>query len=232
MFGSAKPVVLERYGHRRSRWRPPRWLVLLLLGVAAGAASVIVAQERYLPPRLSAGESAQLRGDLDTAQADRTRLSRALDDTTARLNAALAEKKTLTDDLSATRARVDRLRDDLAVAVAGLPPDPRGGTVAVRAGRFGTRAGALTYELVLTRDRVGGPPLNGALAFTVEGDGGAPQLGGTVSLKPIALSVSAHEVARGSVALPEGFRPRQVTIRVLAGAGSGNVLGMRVLPVK
>ena len=61
MFGSPKPVVLS-YGARRQRWRPPRWLVLLLSGIVIGAAGLWFVQERYLPPRLSASETARLRG--------------------------------------------------------------------------------------------------------------------------------------------------------------------------
>jgi hypothetical protein len=49
-------------------------------------------------------------------------------------------------------------------------------------------------------------------------------------LKPVDLSIGAHEVVRGSQPLPDGFRPRQVTIQVLERAG-GRALGMRVMLV-
>ena len=62
MFGRSRPVVFNPYGRRRSRWRLPRWLVLLLLGAALGVAGVLLAQERYLPPRLSAAQSVQFKG--------------------------------------------------------------------------------------------------------------------------------------------------------------------------
>jgi len=42
MFGKNKPVVFERYGRRRSRWRLPRWLLLLLAGIAIGAEGVAI----------------------------------------------------------------------------------------------------------------------------------------------------------------------------------------------
>jgi hypothetical protein len=230
MFASSsKPVVLDRYSHRRASRRPPRWLVLLLAGMAAGVAGVLVVQQRYLPPRLSAAESAQLTGELELAQSERKRLTISLEDATRRLNAALADKKSLTDELAAARGRVDALRADLAATVAVLPPDPRGGSVAVRAGRFGQeRNGGLSYELVLTRDKAG--PMQGVIAFTVEGDA-ARGGDGTLQLKPVALNMTSHEVARGSLPLPDGYRARQVTIRVLTQPG-GAQLGMRVLPVK
>ena len=62
MLGTMKPVVFDPYGRRRSRWRPPRWLVLLAVGVAAGAAGVVIIQERFLvllqPERITIDKSA------------------------------------------------------------------------------------------------------------------------------------------------------------------------------
>ena len=51
MFGRSRPVIFNPYGRRRSRFRVPRWLVLLLVGAALGMAGVLAVQERWLPPR-------------------------------------------------------------------------------------------------------------------------------------------------------------------------------------
>ena len=64
MFGQFKPIAFEPYGRRRSRRLVPRWLVLLTLGAAIGAGGVVLVQERYLPPRLSADASAELQTKL------------------------------------------------------------------------------------------------------------------------------------------------------------------------
>ncbi len=229
MFGSSKPVILD-YGKRRSRWRPPRWLVLLLLGVALGGAGVVLVQERYLPPRLSAADTAQLRQSFAQADSDRQRLGRELSDTTQKLNAALGEQKRLSDELTTSRDTVARLREDVASLVAALPPDPRGGTVEVRAARFAMEGGALAYDVVLSRERAGNKPLSGVMQFVVAGDSGRnPEA--TVTLKPVAITVGRHETLRGTVALPEGFKPRQTTINVLD-RPEGRLLGMRVMLVK
>jgi hypothetical protein len=229
MFGSSKPVILD-YGKRRSRWRPPRWLVLLLLGVALGGAGVVLVQERYLPPRLSAAETGQLRQSFAQADSDRQRLGRELSDTTQKLNAALGEQKRLSDELTTSRDTVARLREDVASLVAALPPDPRGGTVEVRAARFAIEGGALAYDVVLSRERAGNKPLSGVMQFVVAGDSGRnPEA--TVTLKPVAITVGRHETLRGTVALPEGFKPRQTTINVLD-RPEGRLLGMRVMLVK
>ncbi len=230
MFGRSKPVVLESYSSRRKRGRPPRWLVLLLTGVAVGAAGVVLLQERYLPPRLSPGESATLRAAYETADAERLHLQQSLGETSQKLNTALSEKTKLSEDLSASRATTERLREDLSAVVAALPPDPRGGGVEVRAGRFTTQGDMLVYDVVLTRERAGSKPLAGVLQLTVAG---VPARGAetTVVLKPVTLALGQHEIVRGSQALPEGFKARETTIRVLD-RPAGNSLGMRVMLVK
>ena len=230
MFGQSKPIPFDRYGKRRSRWRMPRWLVLLLGGIAVGAASVVLVQERYLPPRLSASEAASLRTAYERAEAERTRLKTELGETSKRLESALADKQTLTDELATGRATSDRLRSDVAALVASLPPDPRGGAVEVRSAHFTAQGGKLAYDVVLTRDRPSAKPMSGVMQLVVAGDS-ARGTEMSVPLKPVTLTLGNHEVMRGSLALPEGFRPKQTTIQVLDRVG-GRSLGMRVLPVK
>src|SRR5437763_269129 len=105
MFGSSKPVVLS-YGARRQRVRPPRWLVLLLAGMAVGAAGLWLMQERYLPPRLSASETARLRADFGQADAERQQLRSEFAATSQRLQAALAQSKALGDEAATSRRTI------------------------------------------------------------------------------------------------------------------------------
>jgi len=230
MFGQSKPVVFERYGRQRSRWRLPRWLLLLLLGATVGSGGLFLLQERYLPPRLSANESTALRSAFAQADSERQRLQRELGETGKQLATALADKKRQDAELAAPHAAAQRLRDDLAAVIGALPPDPRGGTVEVRAGRFAAQAGALAYDVVLTRERAAGAPLAGVMQLSVAG-ASARGVETSVTLKPVDLSIGSHEIVRGRQPLPEGFRPRQATVQVLDRAG-GTPLGMRVMLVK
>lgn len=230
MLGRSRPIPFNPYGRRRSGFRLPRWLVLLLIGGAAGVAGVIVVQERYLPQRLSADASVKLSSSFNQADADRLRLKGELAQTAKQLETTRAERQALSDELAASRATTTQLRDDLSSVVALLPPDPRGGSVEVRAGRFSVKAGQLAYDLVLTRERAAGKPMPGVLQLIVAGEG-ARGADTSVALKPITLSLGSQLVARGSVPLPEGLRPRQATIQVLDRAG-GKLLGMRVILVK
>ena len=230
MFGSSKPVVFDPYGRRRSRWSVPRWLVLLLIGTVIGAGAVVLVQQRYLPPRLSAQESTTLRASFERAEAERLRLKGELGETAKRLDAALNDRKRLADELGTSRETADRLRDVASSVVASLPPDPRGGVVEVRAARFTAEGGALSYDVVLTRERAGGKPLTGVMQLVVTGASGRGA-DTTATLKPVAISVANYESVRGSVPLPDGFKPRQTTINVLDRV-DGKLLGKRVIYVK
>ncbi|MCU0813530.1 MAG: hypothetical protein MUC32_04120, partial [Burkholderiaceae bacterium] len=203
MLGTFKPVAFDRYGRRKSA-RVPRWLVLLLIGIGVGAAAVLYVQERHLPPRLSHDASTRLTQAYEKAEAERQRLSRELADTGRQLEAALGQQKTLEQQLGEARRSVDGLRADVATLVAALPPDPRGGAVAVRAARLRAADGALAYEILLTRDRTGERPLAGQLQLVVSGQA---ERGGetSVTLPPVAVSIGTHQSVSGEAPLPRGF---------------------------
>jgi hypothetical protein len=229
MFGRRQPVLFNSYGSRRRRKLVPRWLVLMLLGLVIGAAGVIFVQERYLPPRLSASASTELRESFERADAERVRLQRELTDTAKRLDSALAERKAMAAELATSNETVKRLREDVSALVASLPPDPRSGAVSIRAARFAVDGGALAYDVVLSRERTNGKPLGGVMQLVVAGQSGK---GGEerVALEPVPVSVGAYDSVRGSLPLPQGFRPQQTTVQVLDRVG-GKLLGMRVLYV-
>jgi hypothetical protein len=52
-----------------------------------------------------------------------------------------------------------------------------------------------------------------------------------VALKPVDVTVGGHALVRGTLPLPDGVRPRQVTVQVLDAPG-GKALGMRILAVR
>jgi len=230
VFVRSSSAMFGSLGSRRPRRRLPGWLLLLAGGMLAGAAAVLLVQERYLPPRLSAGESASLRQAHEQAAAEALQLKAELDQARQRLQVAQAERSRLDEELSASRTLAGRLRADLASLVQALPPDPRGGSVEVRAGQFSAREGELDYQVVLLREGDSRKPLAGVLQLSVAGESarGAPA---TLALQPIALTLDKHLVMRGSLPLPDGFKPRQTTVQVLD-RPAGKPLGMRVLRVR
>ncbi len=231
MFRRSRATTFFSHGQRRSRWRLPRWLWLLLLGSAIGVGAVVAVQQKVLPPRLTAQASSQLSTAFDVAEAERLRLAQALTLTTAQLTEAVDARKVLTQELTASRSAADRQRGDLAAVVDALPPDPRAGAVAVRALRLASSAaGELAYDVVLTREKATARPLAAVMQVVVTGD--SSRRGETsVTLPPVTLALGLHAVLRGTLPLPEGFRPRQASVRILSGQ-AGPLLGMRVGLVK
>ncbi len=229
MVGPFKPVVLSYGRQRPARWRPPRWLVLLSLGLVSGAGGLWLAQERYLPPRLTAAASNQLRNAYTQADTERQQLKAQLASTTQQLEAAQATAKRQSEELAAPRATAQKLRDDMTALVAALPADPRGGVVAVRTARFAALGKELVYDVVLTHDGTG-KALNGVMQMSVLGLN-ARGAETTFVIQPVEVSVGAHALIRGRAPVPEGVRARQVTLQVLDAPG-GKQLGMRILAVK
>lgn len=229
MFGSSRPVVIDRYRSRRSRPGLPGWLWLLLFGIVVGAAAVLFVQQRYLPPRLSGAESAALRQSFEQADSERQQLRGEVAEITRQLAAAQADNKNLKAALQTAQASADELRAAALILVDQLPPDPRGGTVGVRAANFEAAAGVLNYDVVLTREATKGQPLNATVRFVVAGSG-ANGSQRNVELQPLAVSIGRFASLRGSVPLPDSFKPRQTTINVVD--ANGQLLGKRVLYVK
>ena len=228
MFGSSRPIPFDPYRRRRSRRGLPRWLVLILLGIAVGAAAVLYVQERHLPPRLGAEASARLRQSFEHAAAERQRLQTELAATTERLQGTLEENKRLAAEVGTRGETAQRLRQDIASLVASLPPDPRNAPVAVRAARFEVQGDSLAYNVVLSREHAGKNPLAGVMQLVVAGASG--RANGTVTLAPVPISLGLYDTVRGTLPLPQGFAPRQTTVNVLDKIG-GKLMGMRVMNV-
>lgn len=241
LFGRNKPVVFDPYGSsRRSGFPIPRWLIILMLGIVLGAGGLFYAEENYLPPRLTPAESQRLQAHAAQLEAERQRLQAELDKTTAEARAAAetaarqiastqAENKKLSTELAAARESVAPLQRDLALFAEILPPDPRGGAVAVRAANFANDAGNLDYHVLLTRDQKDGKPFEGVVELAVAGSrAGRTE---TITLDPLPVSLERYRHLQGKLPLPPGFEGRQVTVRVLDRVG-GRQLGMRVLYVR
>jgi hypothetical protein len=231
MFGRSKPVVFEPHGYRRGRsWKIPRWLLILLLGIAIGVGGVLYVQEEYGPPRLTAAESQRLQATLEQTESERQRLQEELGATKRELEAAQAESRTLSEQLAESRASVETLRQDIDLFVQALPPDPRGGSTEIRAARFASNGGKLEYHVVVTRDRPTAKPYQGVMQFVVTGTrpSGAES---HVTLDPVEVTLPVYAHLRGSLPLPEGFTPRETTVRIMDSVG-GATRAMRVLYVR
>lgn len=230
MFGRSKPVVFDRYASRQSRRLLPNWLWVLLCGVAIGAGALFYVLENLMPPRLSADATIRLREAFDSATQERSRLATELAQTRKELEETLARNERVSDELKVSQRNLGVQHDDIEALLAALPADPRGGVVEIRAVRFAVDGDALGYDMVFASDRAQSASLAGVMELHVAGKtaGGTET---TVSLDPVTVKVGQYAIVHGSVPMPGGFAPRQVTIRVLDRLG-GKLYGMRVINVK
>lgn len=232
MFGRSKPVVFEPHGYRRGRSRRiPRWLLLLVLGILIGAGGLLYVQEEYGPERLSVGAAEELRRDLTHTESERQRLQDELASTSQKLETALAESRTLTSQLEESRSSVRTLGKDIDLFIQALPPDPRGGPTEIRAARFVVDGSKLSYHVVVTRSGQDARPYKGVMQFVVAGNRGGSSTETHVTLDPVDVSIGAYAHLRGTVSLPEGFTPRETTVRIMDSVG-GATRAMRILYVR
>lgn len=231
MFGRNKPVVFERhsFGRRPSRFRVPSWLIVLLLGVVAGAGGLWFLQEKYLPPRLSAAESNQIREKMETAERDRQKMAGELKQATEKLAAAEADRSKAQTESAAARANSEKLEKQLSQFVLALPPDPRGGPIGIRAASFVPNGQQLEYHVILTRVRKGDDSFRGTVQMIVSGlrKGRYEH----VPLAPVSVALESYQHMTGSLAMPEGMAAKEVTIRVLRGGPGGEQQAIRVYKI-
>jgi len=218
MFGHSKrpvfkPSLYETSTRRRGR-RIPRWFVILLFGIALGAGGLLFLQASYGPQRLSVLESQQLTNEVNTLMQEQLRLQNELDATARELTQARDAHAVLTTELAQAKNAVAPLQEDIVRFAAVVPADPRGGPIGVNAGIFRRQNGQLGYHVLLMQDEPANRAFTGTLTMAVEG---RYANGRTETLTPDALEVSLtrYQHLQGLVALPDGFTPARVTVRVL-----------------
>jgi hypothetical protein len=228
MFGRSKPTVFKPVPYQRQRppRRVPRWLILLLLGVAGGAGGLWYAQENYLPPRLSLPETLKLRGDLQSTSEERDKLREELKQTSEKLSLSESRSKKAQSDLASSQQTTDKLQKNMSQLLAALPPDPRGGPIGIRAASFSPASGQLNYNIIFTKATKTADTFRGVAQLVVTGRRGSGREE-TLTLNPMPMSLEAFEQLTGALPLPDGFSPKEVMVRVLKGPG-GDLMAMRV----
>lgn len=219
MFGRSQRAVFKPsvYQPGQRTRRMPRWLVLLLVGIALGAGGVLFLQTNYGPQRLTVEQSEQLHTELSAANLERQRLQTQLEEATQQRDANKSGHEKLTADLAEARARIETLNKELVLFQDAMPPDPRGGNLGIRSATFKRAPGQLDYQVLVMREERDGAPFKGTLTFAIEGsypNGRAA----TVTPEGPALDVDRYDYAVGQLTLPDGFTPRVVVLRVMDGA--------------
>lgn len=231
MLGSSKRTVFKptAYGSSRRKRRIPRWFVLLLTGIALGAGGLLFLQKSYGPTRLTVEQSEQLHYDLNSANADKQRLQGQLNQTSRDLEEVSQKEGKLGQQTGDLQAMVTKLEKDVALFADAMPPDPRGTSPGIRAAEFTVNDGKLNHFVLLMQDKGKEAEFSGTMEFVAAGrytNGRS----GNVDLPSQAVSVGRYAYINGSVELPAGFTPRQVTIRIKPD-GANRVVATRTIYV-
>jgi len=208
-----KPSVYQP-GQRTRRL--PRWLVLLLVGIALGAGGVLFLQTNYGPQRLTVEQSESLHSELSASNLERQRLQTQLEEATQQRDANKSGHEKLTTELADARTKIDTLNKELVLFQDAMPPDPRGGNLGIRSATFKRGTGQLGYQVLVMRDEPSGAPFQGTLTFAIEGNYPNGRAA-TITPEGPALNVDRYDYALGDLTLPDGFNPRVVVLRVMDG---------------
>lgn len=230
MFGSSKRQAFRptAYGHSRRRGIP-RWLVLLLTGIVLGAGGLLFLQKSYGPTRLTVEQSEQLHYDLNSANMDKQRLQAQLNQHTQELKEATARIEAQDAELQKRQAEIDRISSDIALFTETAPADPRGTSPGIRAVSFNFAEGQLDYHILVMQDADKAQPFSGEVTLTAAGRYSNGR-NANETLAPFPISLERYTHLQGTVEVPEGFTPREVTIQIRAD-GADRVSAMRVIRV-
>lgn len=230
MFGSSKRQAFRPTAYGSSRRRGiPRWLVLLLTGIVLGAGGLLFLQKSYGPTRLTVEQSEQLHYDLNSANMDKQRLQSQLNQHIQELKEANTRIQSQDTELLERQAEIDRLGSDVALFTETAPSDPRGTSPGIRAVSFNFAEGQLDYHILVMQDADQVEPFSGNVTFTAAGRYSNGR-NANEELAPFPISLERYTHLQGTVEVPEGFTPREVTIQIRAD-GSDRVSAMRVIRV-
>ncbi|MFF7060494.1 DUF6776 family protein [Achromobacter spanius] len=218
MFGRSQRAVFKPsvYQPGQRTRRLPRWLVLLLVGIALGAGGVLFLQTNYGPQRLTVEQSESLHSELSASNLERQRLQTQLEEATQQRDANKSGHEKLTTELADARTKIDTLNKELVLFQDAMPPDPRGGNLGIRSATFKRGTGQLGYQVLVMRDEPSGAPFQGTLTFAIEGNYPNGRAA-TITPEGPALNVDRYDYALGDLTLPDGFNPRVVVLRVMDG---------------
>jgi hypothetical protein len=215
MFGSSKRNVFKptAYGTTRRSRRVPRWLMLMLTGVVLGSGGLLFLQKSYGPTRLTVEQSEQLHYDLSSIKMDKQRLQAQVSQQTRELTDVRSKLDAQTKEVHEARAFVDKAKKDLQLFIAAMPPDPRGTSPGIRAATFRDGKGQLEYEVLVMQEEGKTELFSGEVELVVAGRYPNGK-NANVDIPPFGIELERYTHTQGTAPLPEGFTPRQVTIKI------------------
>lgn len=176
----------------------------------------------------------------DAAQAKATELTEEarelrgkLDEAGSQLTVADSAKEHLGAELAAAQQELGALRQNLAFFEQLIPVDAKKGPISIRSAELQREPDGLRFRVLVMRNGPGEGEFAGSLQFVATGtrDGESA----TITLEPVASAPTSSGTAKpagggatrlkfqqyqrvdGTLAVPAGFEPDAVTVRVLEG---------------
>lgn len=163
------------------------------------------------------------------------RLQTELNETTGKLTVAEAARATLAEELASTQQEVGALQQNLAFFEQLIPESSKpAASVSIRSAEIAWDGDALRFRVLVMRTRPATDDFQGRLQFTATGMQSGSSA--TISLEtlataprsdsgasaskegaPVALRFRQYQRVSGRLAVPPGFEPRSITVRVLEG---------------
>lgn len=233
LFGSSNRPAFKPtpYGYTRRSKGIPRWLVLMLAGIALGAGGVLFLQRSYSPPRLTAEQSEQLRMDLNSATLDKQRLQTETKQLKENLDRSTQTAQNQATQITQLQQDYAQLESGVASLIQAIPADPRGTTPGIRAADMINTDKQLSYNVLLIQDAQEGgtQAFDGQVKLIASGHYSNGQTV-YIDLATLPLHMMRYTDLHGDVTLPDGFRIRQVTIQVTP-TGSDKIASTRTIRV-
>lgn len=176
-----------------------------------------------------------LQDELESTKEERLKLQASLLAAQGQLTIEQSAKEHLTEQLVAAQQDVGMLQQNLAFFEQLIPENSKPAAISVRSMEVARQGDTLRYHVLVMRNRPSTQEFSGSLEFSATGtkDGS----GATISLEtaenasisgntanaastssnPTVLKFQQYQRASGLLAIPPGFEPESVTVRVLEG---------------
>lgn len=192
---------------------------------------------RLQDERTQAQEREQaLKGELEVRDDEQQKLRAQLLAAQGQLTVEQSAKEHLAEELVSVQQDVGALQQNLAFFEQLIPENSKPAAISIRSAEIAPQGEHLRYRVLVMRNRPAADEFSGTLQFiatgTKDGSGAtialetvanAPTSANTVdaasatAVAPTVLKFKQYQRASGLLAIPPGFEPESVTVRVLEG---------------
>jgi len=176
-----------------------------------------------------------LQEELESTKKERLKLQASLLAAQGQLTIEQSAKEHLAQELVAVQQDVGMLQQNLAFFEQLIPENSKPAAISIRSMEVTRQADTLRYHVLVMRNRPATEEFSGSLEFSATGTKGGS--GATISLDtaeaasisgstadaastdsdPTVLKFKQYQRASGFLAIPPGFEPDSITVRVMEG---------------